>query len=234
MTPSAPAFHGTMGELAKSHDDARTVAGEKPTCPRKSRARQPPFLCVRVFALPRYAFETGVARPTPKFTVNTWHYHTQWEATARGFATIASNDSHFYLVYDQPYSSYWVDIASGMNASQRALLRGGSVSAWGDEFCYVAYCIHPDKKPAAHALFPPSADGLFHQSVLGLSFPRAAVGAGSFWNYVSSLDAAYVLPRLGLCLAAVMPVMPVLAPTPLSQRLIGTAHHAGLAVGRGG
>ena len=137
-----------------------------------------------------FAFETAVAKPTTDYVVNTWHYHTQFESTARGYQTVASNDSHFYLVYDQPASAYWVDIASGMNASQRALLRGGSVSAWGDEFCYIAYCIHPDKKPAAHALFPPSADALFHQSILGLSFPRAAVGAGSFWNHVPELDSS--------------------------------------------
>jgi hypothetical protein len=52
-----------------------------------------------------YAFETAVAKPEPNYVVNTWHYHTQFEATARGFETIASNDSHFYLVYDQPASS---------------------------------------------------------------------------------------------------------------------------------
>jgi hypothetical protein len=46
-----------------------------------------------------YAFETGVARVgDPRYIVNTWHYHTQFEATARGFHTVAANDSHFYLV----------------------------------------------------------------------------------------------------------------------------------------
>lgn len=64
----------------------------------------------------------------------------QFESTARGFRTVASNDSHFYLLYGQPASKYWVDIADGLNASQRALLLGGSVSAWGDEYCYIAYC----------------------------------------------------------------------------------------------
>lgn len=110
-----------------------------------------------------YAFETQVAEAVnPAYVVNTWHYHNQYAATARGFHTVASNDSHFYLVYGQPYSSYWVDIASGMNASQRNFLHGGSISAWGDEYCYVAYCIHPGQYPSAHALFPPSADALFH------------------------------------------------------------------------
>eukprot|EP00041_Stephanoeca_diplocostata_P017736 m.363587 g.363587 ORF g.363587 m.363587 type:complete len:146 (+) comp20803_c0_seq2:1385-1822(+) len=76
-----------------------------------------------------YAFETGVANVAPNYVVNTWHYHTQFEATARGFNTVASNDSHFYLLYQQPYSKYWVNIADGMNASQKALLRGGSIAA---------------------------------------------------------------------------------------------------------
>lgn len=137
-----------------------------------------------------YAFETQVAQPSGDYSVNTWHYHTQFEATARGFATVASNDSHFYLVYGQSYASYWVDIASGMNETQRALLRGGSVSAWLDEYCYIAYCIHPGKYPSAHALFPPSADAEFHMSILGYSFPRAAVGAGSFWNHQPAIEAA--------------------------------------------
>ena len=35
-----------------------------------------------------------------------------------------------------------------------------------------------------------SADALFHRSILGLSFPRAAVGAGSFWNYVPELSSS--------------------------------------------
>ena len=130
-----------------------------------------------------------MAQPTERFVVNTWHYHTQYESTARGWQTIASNDSHFYLVYGGPYQNYWVDIASGMNSSQQALLRGGSVSAWVDEYCYIAFCIHPGKYPSAHALFPPEADELFHSSIIGYSFPRAAIGAGSFWNYVPEFNA---------------------------------------------
>ena len=92
-------------------------------------------------------------------------------------------------LYDQPWESYWVDIASGLNATQRTLLHGGVVSAWGDEYCYVAYCLHLDQFPAAHALFPPSADDLFHQSIIGVVFPRTAVAAGSFWNYAASAAA---------------------------------------------
>jgi hypothetical protein len=139
-----------------------------------------------------YAFETAVVPATAvgNYVVNTWHYHTQFESTARGWPTVASNDSHFYLVYGGGYQQYWVDIASGMNESQRALLRGGSISAWADEYCYIAYCIHEGQYPAAHALFPPSADDLFHQSIIAYSFPRAAVGAGSFWNYVPDFKAS--------------------------------------------
>lgn len=70
----------------------------------------------------------------------------QFESTARGFLTVASNDSHFYLLYGQPAEKYWVDIADGLNDTQRSLLMGGSVSAWGDEYCYIAYC-------SAYALF---------------------------------------------------------------------------------
>ena len=42
---------------------------------------------------------------------------SRYESTARGWQTIASNDSHFYLVYGGSYENYWVDIASGMNSS---------------------------------------------------------------------------------------------------------------------
>eukprot|EP00750_Incisomonas_marina_P020260 INCI3878.1.p1 GENE.INCI3878.1~~INCI3878.1.p1 ORF type:complete len:717 (+),score=97.93 INCI3878.1:225-2153(+) len=140
-----------------------------------------------------YAFETKVAQPwspSNAFVVNTWHYHTQAEAVAAGFRTVAANDSHFYLLYGQPWEAYWVDLADGFsgNATQLALLNGGVVSAWGDEYCYVAYCIHLDKFPSAHALFPPSADALFHESILGVAFPRTAVAAGSFWNFEGFAD----------------------------------------------
>lgn len=137
-----------------------------------------------------YAFTTHVAQPNDRFVVNTWHYVTQAQALTAGYQTVAANDSHFYLVYDQPADRYWVDIASGTDPSRRRLLRGGIVSAWGDEYCYVAYCIHLDKFPSAHALFPPSADALFHKSILGVAFPRAAVGAGSFWNWNASVTSS--------------------------------------------
>lgn len=91
--------------------------------------------------------------------------------------------------YGQPATSYWVDIADGLNGTQKKLLMGGTISAWGDEYCYIAYCIHPGQYPSAHALFPPSADALFHQSIIGYSFPRAAVGGGSFWHYTEDLKA---------------------------------------------
>ena len=71
------------------------------------------------------AFTTKVAQPSPPgaFVINSWHYHTQAESTALGFQTIAANDSHLYLVYKQPWQKYWVDLASGLNASQRSLLK---------------------------------------------------------------------------------------------------------------
>lgn len=65
-----------------------------------------------------------------------------------------------------------------------------AVVSGGDEYCYIAYCIHPDKKPSAHALFPPSADALFQESILGYSFPRASVGGGSFWHYTDDVHAS--------------------------------------------
>ena len=40
----------------------------------------------------------------------------------------------FNLRYGQGWPSYWVDIASGLNSTQNELLRGGVVSAWGDEY----------------------------------------------------------------------------------------------------
>jgi hypothetical protein len=133
-------------------------------------------------------FTTHVATSSPKFVLNTWHYKTQAEATALGFHTVAANDSHLYLVYQQPWQKYWFDMSSGLNSTQRSLLRGGVVSAWTDEYCYISFCIHEGKYPAAHALFPPSADPLFHRSILAYSFPRAAVAAGSFWHYNASMN----------------------------------------------
>ena len=38
-------------------------------------------------------------------------------------------------------------------------------------------------------MYPPSADRAFAASIAGVLFPRAAVGAGSLWNYQPNLDA---------------------------------------------
>jgi hypothetical protein len=107
-----------------------------------------------------------------------------------------ANDSHLYLVYKQPWQKYWFDMSSGLNSTQHALLRGGVVSARTDEYCFISYCIHEGNYPAAHALFPPSADPLFRQSILAYSFPRAAVATGSFWHYSASLHDTSHAPEL--------------------------------------
>jgi hypothetical protein len=63
-----------------------------------------------------------------------------------------------------------------------------TLKAWGDEYCHIAYCIHPGKYPSAHALFPPSADAMFHRSIMGVAFPKAAIGGGSFWHWTEELN----------------------------------------------
>jgi len=142
----------------------------------------------RVIGWEEYAFRTGVAQATGDYIVNTWHYFNALQSVEKGFRTIASDDSHFYLLYGMSWRALWTDIATGMSSAQRTLLLGGSVSAWMDNYCYINYCTHPDKAvPKCSRLFGPGSDERFHRSVSGVIFPRAAVGGGSFWNFRSDV-----------------------------------------------
>merc|ERR1711957_973886 len=109
----------------------------------------------------KYAFSTKVAKPTADYVVNTWHYVQASESISSGYRTIASDDSHFYLLYGMSWRKLWTDIADGISSEGRALLMGGSVSAWMDN-----YCTHADKPaPKCSRLFGPDSDERFHRSV---------------------------------------------------------------------
>lgn len=76
--------------------------------------------------------------------------------------------------------------------SQRALFHGAEVSFWSDHYCDKFEChatiVSPDY-PRGCAWFmsgenaSASLAGEFVDSVEGMLYPRAAIAAGSFWNY---------------------------------------------------
>ena len=93
------------------------------------------------------------------------------------------------------WDSFWYDINSTFAATPSAkpsLLLGGEVSMWTDTYCAGgAQCgASSGPNPVATKLFPPSEDDAFATSVGGMIFPRALVGAGSFWRYDASVNAS--------------------------------------------
>ncbi|EDO29436.1 predicted protein [Nematostella vectensis] len=104
---------------------------------------------------------------------------------------INSLSSHFYLNYmGVTPLQLWTDIAVGLNETEVQYLLGGEMAMWTDNYCYILECAYPlSAKPSAYWMYDPLHDGTFTQSVAGIIWPRAVVGAGSFWNYNSDLSA---------------------------------------------
>ena len=63
------------------------------------------------------------------------------------------------------------------------------MSMWSDTYCDIDQCgSATGNPPVAHALYPPSADTEFGESIGGMIWPRGYVGAASFWNFDNSTD----------------------------------------------
>lgn len=106
----------------------------------------------------------------------------------KGFQVINSLDSHFYLSSHLDFSALWNDISAGLNPDETMLVLGGEMAMWTDNYCFVDQCfLYRRSKPQAWWMFGPESDSQFTESVSGIIWPGAIVGAGSFWNYQSGL-----------------------------------------------
>ena len=122
--------------------------------------------------------------------IDTWSRHNSGESTSEGYYSIESSGKHFYLNHATlSYENQWTDIASGMSDKQRALLLGGEISMWTDNYCYITQCTVPTSKPTAWWMFDRDQDLSFIESIGGMVWPRGIAAAGSFWNYNASLSA---------------------------------------------
>ncbi|KAL9959394.1 hypothetical protein ACROYT_G032716 [Oculina patagonica] len=106
----------------------------------------------------------------------------------KGFQVINSLSDHFYLNLYSDMSKQWTDISAGLNLDEQTWLLGGEMAFWTDAYCFVAQCcLYKRAKPTAWWMYGPEADSQFTESATGMIWPRAIVGAGSFWNYQSGL-----------------------------------------------
>lgn len=118
-------------------------------------------------------FDAGAA--TPDTIVNAWTRHTAPEVIATGRRAVESHSANFYFTSPAPggpdgWSRCWHDIGAGVNASAAKLLLGGEMSMWSDTYCNPRQCgAYPGALPAGAALFPPSRDVEFGQSIGGMS-----------------------------------------------------------------
>jgi len=106
----------------------------------------------------------------------------------KGFQVIDSLSSHFYLSSFLDFSALWTDISAGLNPDERTLVLGGEMALWTDAYCFVDQCfLYNRSKPLAWWMYGPESDPQFTESVSGIIWPQAIVGAGSFWNYQSEV-----------------------------------------------
>lgn len=101
--------------------------------------------------------------------------------------------ANFHLRSLQPtWTQVYKDIAqeSSLATTDAALqLRGGEVSMWTDNYCYSLQCgAYEGATPVGAPLYPPSQDEAFSASFQGMVWPKAAIAAGSFWNYQELSD----------------------------------------------
>ncbi|XP_073228638.1 uncharacterized protein [Porites lutea] len=105
-----------------------------------------------------------------------------------GFQVINSLSSNFYLSSLVDFSALWTNISAGLNPDEMTLVLGGEMAMWTDDYCFVDQCfLYKRGKPDAWWMFGPESDSQFTESVSGIIWPSAIVGAGSFWNYQSKL-----------------------------------------------
>jgi hypothetical protein len=130
---------------------------------------------------------------TQRTILDTWAtvYGMPDVVTAAGFQCVAS--TYMYLNHVSgpvgAYTMYWRDIAPNVTEIAKKLMLGGEVSMWTDDYCWTNQCgASAGPTPQAASMYSPRSDATFASSIAGVMFPRAAVGAGSFWNYVAGLD----------------------------------------------
>ena len=137
-------------------------------------------------------FDAGAA--TPNTIVNAWARHSPSEITKTGRKAVESASDHFYFTSPGPagpagWSKCHYAIDTGVPADEKHLLLGGEMSMWSDTYCDIDQCgSAKGNPPVAHALYPPSADKEFGESIGGMIWPRGYVGAASFWNFDNSTD----------------------------------------------
>ncbi|XP_068715024.1 uncharacterized protein [Montipora foliosa] len=102
----------------------------------------------------------------------------------KGFQVIKSMENHLYLSGSLSISALWTDISSGLNPHESAQLLGGEMALWTDAYCFVDQCLLYERgKPQAWWMYGPESDSQFTESASGIIWPKATVGASSFWNY---------------------------------------------------
>jgi hexosaminidase len=147
-----------------------------------------------------YAWEeallSGAAYVEPSMTLQLWtprHDVTWTNATKHGFNVLRSDFNTFYLDYDRRSNAQkmWFNITADEPSTpeQRQRVHGGESAMWGD-----AYTSAPRKGQAGAAcMFPGSRNADFSVSMAGCIWPRAAIGAGTWWgfnNHTKDLDEA--------------------------------------------
>lgn len=127
-----------------------------------------------------------------------------------GLRAVESSAAHFYYTHPAGWDSVstrdacelgcagpkgwvssYVDIGKGaMTAADRALLLGGAVSMWTDDYVFPAECdAYADRVPAnGSILYGRKYDHAFGQSLAGLMWPRGFVAAGSFYRFDPTLN----------------------------------------------
>jgi hexosaminidase len=123
----------------------------------------------------------GAAAAFPgTFISDSWWQPSWVESAFAGFPTVVSNSApgaaggSLYLNFALPVGSVWLDITEGStNTTALANLLGAEVSQWSDN--------------EMGCLFDSKNDANFSKTVLTSIFPRAAIAAGSFWRWNSSL-----------------------------------------------
>ena len=132
---------------------------------------------------------------TQRTILDTWAtvYGMPDVVTDAGFQCVAS--TYMYLNHVSgpvgAYTMYWRDIAPNVTDADKKKMLGGEVSMWGDDYCWSNQCgASPGPTPQAASMYSPESDAAFAASIAGVMFPRAAVGAGSLWNWIAGLDAS--------------------------------------------
>jgi hypothetical protein len=115
--------------------------------------------------------------------IEAWSQYKAADVVKLGYRGVEADGSKFYLNHLHPTSYQWSDIGANISpGAEMELMLGGEICMWTLEYREGA-CDPTDTHGCGIPQFAPSADKLFSQSFGSIVWPRAAVGAGSFWNY---------------------------------------------------